>query len=64
MKWEDKVVDDEQRVFAYQLFSGFNLYPSDHLLVGLRYRWLMMEEMDSFSDRDLHLLELSLGYIF
>ena len=64
LKWEEQIVDDEQRVFACQLFSGFNIYPSDRVLVGLRYRWLMMEEMDSFSGRDLHLLELSLGYIF
>ena len=64
LKWEEQIVDDEQRVFACQLFSGFNIYPSDRVLVGLRYRWLMMEEMDSFSGRDLHILELSLGYIF
>jgi len=63
-KWEDKIVDDEQSVFASQLFSGINFYPSSHMLVGLRYRWLMMGKMDKFSDRDLHLMELSLGYIF
>ena len=56
--------DEEQAVFAYQLFSGVNLYPSDHMLLSLRYRWLKMGEMEQFGDRNLHMLEVALGYIF
>ena len=57
-------VDEEQGVLAYQLFSGVNLYPSEHMLVSLRYRWLKMGKMEQFGDRDLHMLEIALGYIF
>jgi len=59
-----KGFDEEQGVFAYQLFSGVNLYPSEHMLVSLRYRWLKMGKMEQFGDRDLHMLEIALGYIF
>ncbi len=51
-------------LFSYQLFSGLELHPSKYTKVGLRYRWLNIEEMDSFSSRDLHLLEMYLGYLF
>jgi opacity protein-like surface antigen len=64
LKWNGQIVDDEQTVFAYQLFSGVNLYPSEHVLVSLRYRWLKMGKMEQFADRDLHMLEIALGYIF
>ena len=52
--------DEEQGLFFYQLFSGVNLYPSDHML-SLRYRWLKMGKMEQFGDRDLHMLELGSG---
>ena len=64
LKWREEIVDDEQSVLVSQLFSGINIYPSEHMLVGLRYRWLMMGKMESFSEQDLQQLELSLGYIF
>ncbi|MDC0921112.1 hypothetical protein OAQ11_01620 [Opitutales bacterium] len=38
--------------------------PSEHFRVGLRYRWMKVEEMALFTARDLHLAELSLGYVF
>jgi hypothetical protein len=56
--------DEEQGVLAYQFFSGVNLYPSEHMLVSLRYRWLKMGKMEQFADRELHLLEVALGHIF
>ncbi len=56
--------DEEQGVFSYQLFSGVNLYPYEHMLVSLRYRWLKMGEMEQFGERNLHMLEVALGYIF
>jgi opacity protein-like surface antigen len=57
-------VREEDFLFSYQLFSGLEFYPTDHLRFGLRYRWLRVEDMDLFNSRDLHLAELSLGYVF
>jgi opacity protein-like surface antigen len=57
-------VREEDFLFSYQLFTGLEFYPTDHLRFGLRYRWLRVEDMDLFTDRDLHLAELALGYVF
>ena len=57
-------VDEEKSILAYQLFAGLNLHPTDHMIVGLRYRWMNLAKMNDFSGRELHLLELGLGYIF
>ena len=57
-------VDEEKSILAYQLFAGLNLHPNDHMIVGLRYRWMNLAKMNDFSGRELHLLELGLGYIF
>ena len=57
-------VGEEEIVFSYQLFSGVEFSPSEHLRLGLRYRWLRVGEMKLFTSRDLHLAELSLGYVF
>ena len=37
---------------------------TEHLRLGLRYRWIRIGEMELFTSRDLHLAELSLGYVF
>jgi hypothetical protein len=34
---------------TYQIFSGFNFYSSEHLLFGVRYRWVAIKEMNDFS---------------
>ena len=57
-------VEKEDLVMSYQIFSGFQFRPTEFTSIGLRYRWLKIEEMNPFSDRGLHLLELSLGYFF
>jgi len=57
-------VGEEDIVLSYQIFSGVEFSPSEHFRVGLRYRWMKVEEMTLFSARDLHLAELSLGYVF
>ncbi len=57
-------VEEEDLLFSYQLFTGIEYYPTDYLRLGLRYRWLCVEEMDLFAARDLHLAELALGYVF
>ena len=57
-------VNEEDTLFAYQLFSGINFYPTERSLVSMKYRWLSIEEMEKFSARSLHLLELAFGYVF
>ena len=51
-------------LFAYQIFSGLEFRPVNSISLGLRYRWLHIDEMDLFSDRDLHVLEFWMGYLF
>ena len=57
-------VEEKDFLFSYQLFTGVEIRPADSTCLGLRYRWLNIEEMESFSSRDLHLLEMYLGYLF
>lgn len=57
-------VEEKDFLFSYQIFAGFELRPIDHLILGIRYRWLRIEKMEVFSNRDMHLTELSVGYVF
>ena len=57
-------VEDKDFLFSYQLFAGLEFRPVHSTSLGLRYRLLNIEEMESFSSRDLHLLEMYLGYLF
>jgi len=57
-------VEEKDFLLSYQLFTGVEIRPADSTCLGLRYRWLNIEEMESFSSRDLHLLEMYLGYLF
>jgi opacity protein-like surface antigen len=56
--------EEESTLFSYQLFSGIDFIMTEHLRLGLRYRWIRIGEMELFTSRDLHLAELSLGYVF
>ena len=56
--------EEESTLFSYQVFTGINFAMAEHLRVGLRYRWMRVGEMEFFTARDLHLAELSLGYVF
>ena len=58
------LIEEEDTLFTYQLFSGLNFDLSDQFRIGLRYRWMRVGEMEDFSDRELHLAELSMGYVF
>lgn len=58
------LLEEEDTLFTYQLFSGLNYDLSDQFRLGLRYRWMKVGEMNDFSSRDLHLAELSMGYVF
>ena len=57
-------VEDEDFMFTYHFFTGLELRPFEHFLIGLRYRWLRVGEMDLFSSRQMHMAELSMGYVF
>jgi opacity protein-like surface antigen len=57
-------VKEKDFVMSYQLFSGVEFRPVDYISIGLRYRWINIEEMKLFSDHYLHLLELRLGFLF
>ena len=57
-------IEQNDFLFGYQIFSGLEFRPLDSTSIGLRYRWLHIDEMDIFSSRDLHLIELWLGYLF
>jgi hypothetical protein len=61
---EDLPVEEKDFLFSYQLFTGLEFRPAHSTSLGFRYRWLNIEEMESFSSRDLHLLEMYLGYLF
>jgi opacity protein-like surface antigen len=56
--------EEEGTLFSYQLFTGIDFIMTEHLRLGLRYRWIRIGEMELFTSRDLHLAELSLGYVF
>ena len=57
-------IDEADTLFAYQVFTGINLYPTERTLVSMKYRWLNIAEMEMFSARSLHMLELAFGYVF
>ena len=57
-------VEEKDFLLSYQLFTGLEISPTESACLGLRYRWLNIEAMESFSSRNLHLLEMYLGYLF
>jgi opacity protein-like surface antigen len=57
-------VQEKDFLMSYQIFTGIEYRPVESSSIGLRYRWLSIDEMDAFSSRDLHLIELWLGYLF
>ena len=57
-------VEEKDLLLSYQLFTGLEISPTESACLGLRYRWLNIEAMESFSSRNLHLLEMYLGYLF
>jgi len=57
-------VNESDFLLSLHLLTGLELNPTQQSKVGLRYRWVMMEEMKLFSVHDLHLIEFYLGYSF
>ena len=48
--------------FSYQFISAMHLNPIPNWMIGLRYRWMQLGEMDIYTKRQLHAFELSTGY--
>ena len=57
-------VEEWDFLLSTQLFAGLEFLPSEDIVLGLRYRWFNIHEMKSFDSRNLHLIELSAGYLF
>lgn len=49
-------------LLSSHLFAGLEFRPLENLVLGLRYRWLSVAEMEVFESRDFHLWELTAGY--
>lgn len=48
--------------FSYQFISAMHLNLIPNWMIGLRYRWMQLGEMDFYTKRQLHAFELSTGY--
>ena len=57
-------LDLKEFLFSSNIFLGVEYSPIDHLILGLRYRWILIDEMNSFSKRYLNSVELTAGYLF
>ena len=53
---------ETNQVMLWQLATGINITPLSHMLIGLRYRWVYLAEMEDFTDRSMHSFEISMGY--
>ena len=53
---------EDDFVLTYHLFAGLEYQPTDHLLLGFRYRLVNLGELPSYSSRNLQLFEFSCGY--
>jgi opacity protein-like surface antigen len=47
---------------SYQFISAMHLNPIPNWMIGLRYRWMQLGEMDIYTERQLHAFEISTGY--
>ena len=57
-------VNEKKSLFSSQLFTGLEYRPFEDIIIGLNYRLLLIQGMDSFNSRSLHLAEFSAGYVF
>ncbi len=64
LSWSGYPIGDTDFLFSSNVFLGIEFMPTEHLVLGLRYRWVLIDEMDLFSKRYLNSLELSGGYLF
>jgi opacity protein-like surface antigen len=57
-------VREQDLLFSAQFFLGLEFRPRENMIIGLRYRRMIIEDTQSFSDRNMHYLEMSSGYLF
>ena len=57
-------VSEKEEILSYQLLAEFYQQVTERFLWGLRYRWIQIDEMGSFSERRLHSFEVSAGFHF
>jgi len=60
----EKPKGDSDPVFAYQAFLGFEHAFSQSMEAFLRYKFFGTSDLDHFSGRRLHELEVGLGFLF
>lgn len=64
LSWFGYPIGDTDFLFSSHVLFGIEFRPIDHLILGLSYRWILIDEMDQFSKRYLNSIELSAGYHF
>ena len=57
-------VSEKDELFNYQLLAEFYHEVTSRFMWGLRYRWIQIDEMETFSERSLHSFEISGGFHF
>lgn len=57
-------VSEKEEILSYQLLAEFYHQVTERFLWGIRYRWIQIDEMESFSERRLHSFEISGGFHF
>ena len=57
-------IKEKDSLFSAQIFTGLECRPSQDISIGLRYRWLLVKQLNYISDHSMHLAELSAGYLF
>jgi len=64
LSWSGYPIGDTDFLFSSNVLLGLEFRPIDHLVLGLRYRWILIDNMDLFSKRYLSSFELTAGYLF
>ena len=57
------VFEQKDFLFSSNIFLGVEFMPTEHLVLGLRYSWALIDEMDLFYSRYLNSAELTAGYL-
>ena len=57
-------LEQKEFLFSSNIFLGVEYSPIDRFIIGLRYRMMLIDEMNSFSKRYLNSVELTAGYLF
>ena len=64
LSWSGYPIGDTDFLFSSNVLLGVEYCPIDHFMLGLRYRWVLIDDMNPFSKRYLNSIELTAGYLF